>query len=70
MRVLAKAKSENDPFTALALSGLITMFGLQAVINMGVNVALLPAIFLCVLSFSAFSFVLAGQKTPRSRSRR
>jgi cell division protein FtsW len=43
MRVLAKAKSENDPFTALALSGLITMFGLQAVINMGVNVALLPA---------------------------
>ena len=29
--------------TALALSGLITMFGLQAVINMGVNVALLPA---------------------------
>ena len=43
MRVLARAKSEGEPFQALALTGLGCMFGLQAVINMGVNVSLLPA---------------------------
>lgn len=43
IRVLKRAKSESDPFTALAMAGLVTMFGLQASINMGVNVSLLPA---------------------------
>jgi cell division protein FtsW len=43
IRVLKRAKMEADPFAALSLAGLITMFGLQAAINMGVNVALLPA---------------------------
>jgi cell division protein FtsW len=43
IRVLKRAKMETDPFAALSLAGLITMFGLQAAINMGVNVALLPA---------------------------
>jgi cell division protein FtsW len=43
MRVLRRAKGEEDPFSALAMAGLVTMFGLQAAINMGVNVALLPA---------------------------
>ena len=43
MRVLQRAKIEPDPFPALALSGLGIVFGLQAVINMGVNVSLLPA---------------------------
>lgn len=43
MRVLKRAKMEEDPFSALAMAGLVTMFGLQAAINMGVNVALLPA---------------------------
>jgi cell division protein FtsW len=43
MRVLARAKAEDEPFPALAMAGLGSMFGLQAVINMGVNVALLPA---------------------------
>ena len=43
MRVLKRAKAEDDPFSALAIAGLVTMFGLQAAINMGVNVALLPA---------------------------
>jgi cell division protein FtsW len=43
IRVLRKAKHEEDPFVALAMASLVTMFGLQAVINMGVNVALLPA---------------------------
>lgn len=43
MRVLKRAKREMEPFAALAMTGLVTMFGLQACINMGVNVALLPA---------------------------
>jgi cell division protein FtsW len=43
MRVLKRAKTEEDPFAALAMAGLVAMFGLQATINMGVNVALLPA---------------------------
>jgi cell division protein FtsW len=43
LRILARAKSETDPFPSLALSGLALVFGFQAIINMGVNVALLPA---------------------------
>ena len=43
LRILGRAKSESDPFPALAMSGLALIFGFQAVINMGVNVALLPA---------------------------
>ena len=43
MRILQRAKIEPDPFPALAMCGLGTIFGLQAAINMGVNVSLLPA---------------------------
>lgn len=43
IRGLNKAMNEDDPFRRLAVTGLISLFGLQAVINMGVNVALLPA---------------------------
>lgn len=43
MRILQRAKIEPDPFPALSLSGLGIIFGLQAAINMGVNVSLLPA---------------------------
>jgi cell division protein FtsW len=43
MRVLKRAMEEHDPFPALAMSGLVMVFGLQAIINMGVNVSLLPA---------------------------
>jgi cell division protein FtsW len=43
MRVLRRAKSEEDAFAALAMTGLVAMFGFQACINMGVNVGLLPA---------------------------
>jgi len=43
LRVLQRAKSETDPFPALAMSGLVLVFGFQAIINMGVNVSLLPA---------------------------
>jgi cell division protein FtsW len=43
IRILGRGKTEPDPFAALAMSGLAVIFGLQAVINMGVNVSLLPA---------------------------
>ena len=77
IRVLRQAKAEADPFAALAMAGLITMFGLQAAINMGVNVALLPAkgMTLPFISYGgssligtalAIGFVLAlGRKVPK-----
>jgi cell division protein FtsW len=43
MRVLTRAVEERDGFNALALTGLISIFGLQAVINMAVNLSLMPA---------------------------
>ncbi len=43
LRVLQRATTETDPFPALAMSGLALVFGFQAIINMGVNVSLLPA---------------------------
>jgi cell division protein FtsW len=43
IRALKRAKTEADPFTALAMTGVTSMFAIQASINMGVNVALLPA---------------------------
>ncbi len=43
IRILGRAKADPDPFATLAMSGLAVIFGLQAVINMGVNVSLLPA---------------------------
>lgn len=43
LRGLLRALDDADPFIRLGVSGLLMIFGLQAVINMGVNVALLPA---------------------------
>ncbi len=43
MRALIKAAQEPDAATRLAIQGLALLFGLQALINMGVNVGLLPA---------------------------
>ncbi len=43
MRALVKAAQEPDAATRLSIQGLALMFGLQALINMGVNVGLLPA---------------------------
>ncbi len=43
LRALTIALKEQDDFTRLSLSGLVTLFGLQSVINMGVNLQLLPA---------------------------
>ena len=59
MRILQRARIEPDPFPALALSGLGIIFGLQAVINMGVNVSLLPAkgMTLPLISYGGSSLV-------------
>lgn len=43
LRALLKARQEPDAATRLAIEGLALVFGLQALINMSVNVGLLPA---------------------------
>lgn len=43
LRALLLAMEEEDPFIFLAVSGLAVQFGLQATINMMVNLALLPS---------------------------
>lgn len=43
VRGLSRAMSERDPFVQLAASGLIVLFGTQTLINLGVNLQLLPA---------------------------
>lgn len=43
LRVLKFAMSEGDSFVALSLTGLVSIFSFQSIINMAVNVSLLPA---------------------------
>jgi cell division protein FtsW len=43
MRAMVRAAQEPDAATRLSIQGLALVFGLQALINMGVNVGLLPA---------------------------
>jgi len=43
IRGMSKIWNEKDFFTMLAVAGLLTQFGIQAIINMGVAVNLLPA---------------------------
>ncbi|MEE8371557.1 MAG: putative lipid II flippase FtsW [Sphingomonadales bacterium] len=43
IRGLARLLEEEDVFTLLAVSGLLALFGLQALINMGVNLGVLPS---------------------------
>jgi cell division protein FtsW len=43
LRGLSRASQETDGFIRHAVAGLIMLFGLQALINMSVNVGLLPA---------------------------
>lgn len=76
IRVLKRSKVEANPFVALSMAGLAVMFGTQAVINMGVNVGLLPAkgMTLPFISYGgssligtaiALGFVLSlGRKVP------
>jgi len=41
--VVMRARGESDLFVQLAASGLVLLIGVQALINMAVNVNLLPA---------------------------
>ena len=43
LRGLSKSMSEKDRFVQLAVAGLVLQFGFQAIINIGVNLQLLPA---------------------------
>lgn len=43
IRGLSRAFKEDDTFVRLAVSGLTILFGLQAAINMGVNLGIMPA---------------------------
>lgn len=43
LRGLSRVWKENDLFVVLAVAGILTQFGIQAVVNMGVAVNLLPA---------------------------
>ena len=43
IRGLSNSLKSEEPFTRLAAAGLIVLFGVQAVINMAVNLSLLPA---------------------------
>ncbi len=43
LRGFAKAANEPDGFIRLAIAGLVMLFGFQAMINLSVNVGLLPA---------------------------
>lgn len=43
LRGLAVALKEHDDFTRYSVAGLVTVFGFQSIINMGVNLQLMPA---------------------------
>lgn len=43
LRALRHALRETDGFSVLAMTGLVSVFALQAIINMAVNVSLIPA---------------------------
>ncbi|MFE3839381.1 peptidoglycan glycosyltransferase FtsW [Pseudogemmobacter sonorensis] len=62
VRSLIRLMGECDPFTRLAGSGLACIFGVQAMINMGVAVRLLPAkgMTLPFVSYGGSSIIAAG----------
>lgn len=43
LRGLSHALRERDEFSRFAVAGLVTLFGFQSIINMGVNVQIMPA---------------------------
>lgn len=62
MRSLMRLTRERDPFTRLAGAGLASLFAVQAMINMGVAVRLLPAkgMTLPFVSYGGSSLIAAG----------
>jgi len=62
VRSLVRLLAERDPFTRLAGAGLVCMFGVQAMINMGVAVRLLPTkgMTLPFVSYGGSSVIAAG----------
>ena len=62
VRSLLRLTRERDPFTRLAGTGLACIFGVQAMINMGVAVRLLPAkgMTLPFVSYGGSSVIAAG----------
>lgn len=62
VRSLYRLTRERDPFTRLAGAGLACIFGVQAMINMGVAVRLLPAkgMTLPFVSYGGSSVIAAG----------
>ena len=62
VRSLVRLMAERDPFTRLAGAGLACIFGVQAMINMGVAVRLLPAkgMTLPFVSYGGSSVIAAG----------
>ena len=59
---LIRLLKERDEFNRLAGSGLVTMFGIQAIINVGVAVRLLPAkgMTLPFVSYGGSSIIAMG----------
>ncbi|TNE42134.1 MAG: cell division protein FtsW [Alphaproteobacteria bacterium] len=43
LRGIYRAMDATDPFIQLSVTGLITLFGMQSVVNMAVNLSLMPA---------------------------
>ncbi len=62
LRGLYLAQRNEDPFCRLAASGLVTIFGLQATINMAVNLSLMPpkGMTLPFISYGGSSLVSLG----------
>ena len=62
IRSLARLMRERDPFTRLAGTGLACIFGVQAIVNMGVACRLLPAkgMTLPFISYGGSSILAAG----------
>ncbi|MEN6542270.1 putative lipid II flippase FtsW [Parvibaculum sp.] len=62
MRTLSRAMEEQDLFVQFASCGLIALFGLQSLINMSVNVNLIPAkgMTLPFISYGGSSMIALG----------
>ena len=62
LRALWRLSAERDPFARLAGAGLAALFGLQAFVNLGVAVRLLPAkgMTLPFISYGGSSMLAAG----------